>query len=319
MNKILYILIFLFGSLGLSAQSVDVNASIDTNFLLIGEQTQIELKVQYRLDGESVEVQFPTLIDTITEFVEIVYIASVDTVYPDQNDLSLVEQSQRITVTSFDSGSYVIPYFEIQINENIFQTGPLHIEVMPMEVDTSKAIFDIRGPIEEPFSIIDWAKENWIWIAIVLVILLSGIVLIFYLKNRPEKVEEEVIEIIPPHIIGLQKLQKLKEEQLWQNNKVKAHHSEISEIIREYLEKRYEVPALENTTDEIMQSLRFHSIEPNLLAKLNQVLMLADLVKFAKEKPLANENEMSLINAVEFVNETKQIINQNEVTSSEEI
>ncbi len=72
MNKLLYILIFLFGSLGLSAQSVDVNASIDTNFLLVGEQTQIELKVQYRLDGEPVSVNFPTLTDTISEFIEIV-------------------------------------------------------------------------------------------------------------------------------------------------------------------------------------------------------------------------------------------------------
>jgi hypothetical protein len=308
MNKLLYILIFLFGSLGLSAQSVDVNASIDTNFLLIGEQTQIELKVKYRIDGEAVEVQFPSFIDTISEFVEIVYTSPIDTVYPDKNDLSLIEQKQRITITSFDSGSYVIPFFEIQINQNLFQTGPLQIEVRPMEVDTSKAIFDIRGPIEEPFSIIDWAKENWIWIAIVLILLIGGIVLIYYLKNRPENIEEEIKVIIPPHIIGLQKLQKLKDDQLWQNGKVKIHHSEISEIIREYLEKRYEVHALENTTDEIMQSLRFHSIQPNLLTKLNQILVLSDLVKFAKEKPLATENEMSLLNAVEFIKETKKII-----------
>jgi len=308
MNKLLYILVFFFGSLGLSAQSVDVNATIDTNFLLIGEQTQIELKVQYRLDGEIINIQFPTLIDTISEFLEIVYSSPVDTIYPDQTDLSLVEQSQKITITSFDSGSYIIPYFEFQINEKLFQTGALHIEVRPMAVDTSKAIFDIRGPIEEPFSIIDWTKENWILITIILLIFIGAIVLIYYLKNRPEKIKEEIKVVTPPHIIGLQKLQKLKEDQLWQSGKVKMYHSEISEIIREYIEKRYEVHALENTTDEIMQSLRFHSIQPNILAKLNQVLILSDLVKFAKEKPLATENEMSLINAVEFVKETKQII-----------
>ena len=308
MNKLLYILIFLFGSLGLSAQSIDVNASIDTNFLLIGEQTQIELKVQYRLDGETVNVQFPTLIDTINEFVEIVYTSPIDTIYPDKNDLSIIEQSQKITITSFDSGSYTIPYFEFQIKQKLFQTGALHIEVRPMEVDTSKAIFDIRGPIEEPFSIIDWTKENWIWIALVLILLIGGIILIYYLKNRPENIVEEIKVVIPPHVIGLQKLQKLKEDELWQAGKVKMYHSAISEIIREYIEKRYEVHALENTTHEIMQSLRFHSIEPNLLTKLNQVLVLSDLVKFAKEKPLAAENEMSLMNAVEFVKSTKQII-----------
>lgn len=312
MTKLLYILVFIFGSLGLSAQTVDVNASIDTNFLLIGEQTQIELRVQYRIDGKAVDVKFPALTDTINEFIEIVYTSPIDTIYPDATDLSLIEQTQKITITSFDSGSYVIPYFEFQINQNLFQTGSLQIEVMPMEVDTANAIFDIRGPIEEPFSIIDWAKEHWLWIAIVLAILISGIILIFYLKNRPEKFEEEIKVIIPPHVIGLQKLQKLKDDQLWQAGKVKMHHSEISEIIREYIEKRYQVNALENTTDEIMQSLRFHNIAPNLLAKLNQVLVLADLVKFAKQKPLANENEMSLLAAVEFVQETKEIIQPKE-------
>ena len=123
-----------------------------------------------------------------------------------------------------------------------------------------------------------------------------------------EDIVEEIKIVIPAHIIGLQKLQKLKQDELWQAGKVKMYHSAISEIIREYIEKRYEVHALENTTHEIMQSLRFHSIEPNLLTKLNQVLVLSDLVKFAKEKPLAAENEMSLMNAVGFVKGTKQII-----------
>ena len=301
-------LIFIWGSLGLSAQNVEVGASIDTNFLLIGEQTQIELKVQYRLDGEQISVQFPELTDTINEFIEIVYSSSIDTVYPNQDDLSIVQQTKKITITSFDSGYYEIPYFEFQINGGLFQTGPLHIEVQPMEVDTAEAIFDIKEPIEEPFSFIDWVKENWIWIAIVLVLLIGGIILVQYLKNRPETVVEEIVPDIPPHVISLRKLQKLREDKLWQTGKVKLHHSEISEIIRDYIEKRYQINALENTTDEIMQGLRFHSIQPDLLTKLNQVLVLADLVKFAKEQPLANENDMSLLNAVDFIKGTKQEI-----------
>jgi hypothetical protein len=309
MNKLLYIILFLFGSLGLSAQSVDVNASIDTNFLLIGEQTQIELKVQYRLDGEAVSVQFPAFTDTISEFIEIVTTSTIDTLYPDPNDLSFVLQVQKITVTSFDSGSYVIPYFEFNINNGLFQTGPLRIEVRPMQVDTAEAIMDIKGPIEEPFSFVDWIKSNWIWILIVLALLIGGVLLIRFLKNRPEKViEAEIIPTIPPHITALQKLEKLREDKLWQDGKVKLFHSEVSEIVREYIEKRYAVHALENTTDEIMQSIRFNGILPDQLTKLNQILVLSDLVKFAKEQPLANENDMSLLNAIEFVKNTKQII-----------
>ena len=312
MNKLLYIIIFLVGSLGLSAQNIDVNASIDTNFLLIGEQTQIELKVQYRLDGEPVTIQFPELTDTISEFLEIVYSSPIDTIYPDESDLSFVEQTKKITITSFDSGYYEIPHFEFYINGQAFQTGSMYIEVQPMEVDTAAAIFDIRGPIEEPFSFTDWLKQNWVWIAIILAILIGAIVLYRYLKNRPKTIIKEIIPDIPLHIISLEKLEKLREDKLWQAGKVKLYHSEISEIIREYIEKRYLFNALEITTDEIMQSLRFHSIQPDQITKLNQLLLLADLVKFAKEKPLANENDMSLLNAIEFVKATKQIIQPKE-------
>ncbi len=309
MRKLFYILIFLFGSIGVSAQTVKVNASIDTNFILIGEQTQIELKVQYRLDGEAVNVQFPELKDTIsTKFIEIVTSSKVDTIYPDKNDLALVEQIKKITITSFDSGQYQIPYFEFQINNQPYQTGPLFIEVIPMEVDTTKAIFDIKAPLEEPFSIIDWLKENWIWIVGILALIIIVIVVVRYLKRRPAPIIEEVIPEIPPHIITLERLNKLREEKLWQAGKVKLYHSEISDILREYLESRFHVNALENTTSEIMQSLRFHSIQPDMLTKLNSTLVLADLVKFAKEQPLASENDFSLVNAVDFVNSTKLIV-----------
>lgn len=318
MKKILYILVFFLGCLNLSAQNVEVSASIDTNFLLIGEQTQIELKVEYRLDGQPVNVEFPQLKDTIVKSVEIITSSNVDTVYPDKNDLALIQQIKKITITSFDSGYYEIPYFEFSINKQSFKTGPLYINVQPVEVDTNKAIFDIKEPIEEPFSFIDWLKENWVWISIGIVLLIGFYVLYKYLKNRPEPEVQEVFPDIPYYITTLEKLEKLKEQKLWQSGKVKMYHSEISEILREYLENRYHVNAPEQTTDEIMQSLRFHNIPPDLLTRLNKILVIADLVKFAKEQPLANENDASLIDTIEFVNQTKiVVINKNENNSSD--
>lgn len=314
MNKLLYILIFLLGSFNLSAQEAKVSATMDTNYLLVGEQTQIHLKIQYQLDGETVAIKFPDVKDTLSEFVEIIYTSPIDTIYPDQSDLSKVEQVQHITITSFDSGYYKVPYFKFQINEDtVTSSDDLFIDVQTMEVDTTKAIFDIKEPIEEPFSFKDWLKENWVWIVGILVLIIIIIVVVKYLKNRPEPIVEEIKPDIPDYVIALKKLNKLREKQLWQTDKVKQYHSEISETLRAYLETRYQINALENTTDEIMQNLRFQTIQPNVLAKLNQALMLADLVKFAKEQPLANENELSLMNAIEFVNETKIItINKNE-------
>jgi len=309
-KKSFYTLVFLIGSLGIYAQDIQIRASIDTNFLLIGEQTIIELKVQYHIDDEPKSVKFPVLTDTISEFIEILHSSEVDTIKREETNQG--EQIQRLTITSFDSGHYEIPYFDFIIDGKSLKTGPLFINVIPMEVDTAKAIFDIKQPISEPFTFLDWLKENWIWVSIIIALIIGGIILIIYLKNKPEIIKEEVIPAIPYYIITLEKLEKLKESKLWQDGKVKLYHSEISEIMRDYIEKRYQVNALENTTDEIMQGLRFQAIHPDLITKLNQILMLADLVKFAKEKPLPNENDMSLINAVEFVKSTKIINEQTE-------
>lgn len=308
MKKLIYILFIIFTGLNVIAQEVKVSASIDTNYLLLGEQTQIHLKVAYQLDGEVVNLKFPDINDTLSEFVEIIYSSPIDTVYPDKNDLSKVEQTQHITITSFDSGYYQIPFFKFRVNEDTLITSEeLFIDVQPMTVDTTKAIFDIKQPIEEPFSFVDWFKENWIWIAAILLAIIIIIVVIRYLKNKPEPIVEEVIPEVPDYVTAIDRLTKLREQKLWKKGKVKQYHSEISEITRSYLESRFNISALESTTDEIMQSLRFQTIQPQSLSKLNQVLMLADLVKFAKEQPLPNENELSITNAIDFVHETKII------------
>ncbi|MCB0401746.1 MAG: hypothetical protein KDD41_06660 [Flavobacteriales bacterium] len=309
MKKLLTILMLLIAATAMQGQSVEVSSSIDTNYLLFGEQTQIHLKVRYQLAGKTVNLKFPQIIDTLSEFVEVIHTSPIDTSYPDKDDLTLVEQTQSITITSFDSGYYKLPPFLFMVEDDTLSTTEeLFIDVQPVAVDTTKAIFDIKKPIEEPFSMIDWLKENWIWIVAILIVLIVIFVLIRYLKNRPQVVVEEAAPEIPIHVLALQRLEELREQKLWQSGKVKTYHSELSEILRSYLEDRYAMHALENTTDEIMQFLRFQPIQPDILVKLQQTLTLADLVKFAKEQPLAAENELSMLNAMEFINQTKLIV-----------
>ena len=308
MKKLIYIFVFLFAAFNMNAQDVQVNVSMDTNFILIGEQTQIKLKVQYRLDGDPISVQFPQLNDTINEFIEVVFTSALDTVYPDESDLSIVEQTQKITITSFDSGHYEIPSFRFVVNKDTLETEPLFLEVQTLQVDTAEAIFDVKAPLEEPFSLKDWLKENWPWVVGGLAFIIALILLVRYLKNKkPAEVIEEVKPVIPPHVIALEQLEKVRDDKLWQDGKVKLYHSHISEILRTYIELRYQFHALEETTTEIIHGLRLHGIDSQVMTKLNQTLVLADLVKFAKEKPLANENDMSMSNAIDFINNTKLI------------
>lgn len=308
MKNLLYIFVLLIGSFGLSAQNIEVNAEIDTNYILIGQQTQINLSIVYRVDDGEVAIQFPQLQDTINELIEIISQSNVDTIIPNKDDKNLFEQSRQIIITSFDSGYYEIPAFHFIVNSDTLSTLPLFLEVQNMEVDTSETIFDIKAPLAEPFSITDWLKEHWMWVAGTLALVLLIILLIVYLsKKKPIEIIKEVEPTIPPHVIALERLETLNNNKLWQDGKVKTYHSAISEIIREYIEHRYQTHALEETTTEIIHSLRLHGIDSLIMTKLNQTLVLADLVKFAKEKPLASEHEMSMNNAIEFINSTKLV------------
>ena len=111
---------------------------------------------------------------------------------------------------------------------------------------------------------------------------------------------------IPAHIIAFGKLEILKGEKLWQEGKLKQYHSSLTDIVREYIENRYKIQALEQTTDEILWSFRNVAIDEESKTKLKRVLVVADLVKFAKEIPLPAENEMSLTNSYDFINGTKR-------------
>ena len=308
MRKLISILILIFSVAATNAQSYSVEAKADTNSILIGEQINIALQSNYRVDEGEINIIFPTLYDTINEFVEVVNKSVIDTLIPNKEEPYAFTQQQTVTITSFDSGYYAIPPFRFVINNDTLETEPLIIEVLTMPVDTAQAIFDIKGVIDEPFSFTDWLKDNWWWMVAILVLIIGIVYLIKFLKNRkPNEIVEEVVPEIPVHIIALEKLEKIRDEKLWQSGKVKLYHSHISEILREYIENRYQVNALEETTSEILHGLRLQNISPELMNKLTQTLTLADLLKFAKEQPLANENEMSIAAAIEFVNTTKLI------------
>jgi hypothetical protein len=213
-------------------------------------------------------------------------------------------------VTSFDSGQHVVPPFQLVINGEEYETEPFLIHVETMEVDTTMAIKSIKNVEGVPISFLDWIKYHWQLFAGlgVLAILVFGVYLI--LKKR-KKVKSTPIKkaapVIPPYVTALKRLDKLKKEKYWQSDEIKKHHSEISEILREYLEFQFAFPALEQTTGEVMQSVRLTEINDEQQKHLRRMLMLSDLVKYAKEKP-GNEENLEMLNlATEFVNANKPV------------
>ncbi len=290
-------------SLKATAQNINATAKLDSLTIRIGDQTKLRLIVTQPVKEK---VNFPKLADTISSKVQIVS-SRLDTII-DKNDKTQITVIQSYTITSFDQGTYTIPSYAIGTATGVLQTPQLTLMVQTVKVDTTKAVYDIKQPLAVSYTFFDWLKDHWIWVVLGLAVVAGIIYLIWYLRKRP-KVEKPVVEIkpdVPPHAIAINKLQKLRDKKLWQQGSIKEYHSELSDILREYLEKRYVIKTHERTTDEIFAALKYMDIANDYRTKLTQVLILADLVKFAKEKPLPVDNELSMEDALTFVLKTQQ-------------
>lgn len=280
------------------AQTVQVDSKFDKKAIYIGEQFLMSLKVT--CPGE-MSLQFPQFEgDSLIKEIEVIERQKIDT---NKTDSAIIYQ-QNFVLTSFDSGYHAVPPIQVFSPTDTFESQALLIHIKDYPVDTTqqiKAIKDIEAAPAAPKSLL------WLWV------LLGGLIivglLVYFFRNRKTTVIEkkEIKPQIPAHIEALNALKTLAEQKLWQQNKIKEYHSELTDIIRLYLERRFGIPALEQTSDEILNSInRTKIIDTTLSEKLSQVLRLADAAKFAKAKPIAHENEASYNYVEEIINRTKK-------------
>ena len=303
--KYIFLLLLFFTVLTrASAQNIQVSAGVSQQTIRIGEQVKLRLIVHQPVKQQ---VNFPKLADTIVSKLQVVGTVKVDTV-ADPQDKTQATVTQTYIITSFDAGTYTIPAYSFGTSTGVLKSNEVTMQVQTVKVDTTKGIYDIKQPLKVTYTIWDWLRDNWYWVAIPLAVLLVAAGLIVYFKTRPKK--EVVVEVpkytIPAHTEAINKLMELREKKLWQQDEVKQYYIELSDILREYLERRYVIKTHEKTTDEIFSGLRHISITEENKATLRQILILSDLVKFAKEKPIPAENVQSMDDAISFVLKTKQ-------------
>lgn len=284
---------------------ISLKAQADTNIIRIGEQFNVSFEINKPGD---VNIQFPIFYDTIVEGIEIIQQSEIDTQWIDNNYVTL---KQDYLLTSFDTGLYEIPPFPFQLTMNGFTdtifSKPVPIGVFTVQLDTTNKIFDIKGPYEAKWSLMEILPYIGIFLLAVLVV---GLVWI-YVKRKKRK--EPLIKKYrkppdPPHVIAFRELDQLKKEKLWQQNKTKEYYSRLTEILRTYIEGRFGIMAMEQTTHEIMQSFaRGYYISDELINELEKLLGLADMIKFAKGTALPDENETNFNRTYQFVEKTKQI------------
>jgi hypothetical protein len=282
------------------AQNAVVTAKLDSLEILIGDQINLDLTVEYT---DKTLIAWPAFTDTITSQLEIVQSSIPDSSKKETGETVI---HQRLVITSFDTGFIVLPPIDFIFNNDSSQTlstEPQLIFVSDIPVEMGADIKDIKEPYEAPFNWIKWLMYGLIFLA-VLVLIIAAVLLI---RRRERKPVEETIRPKPKrpaHEIALEKLEELRQKKLWQNDKSKEFYIELSDITREYIEFRFDVLALEMTTDETVRALKREGLEELNLAPLKRLLQMADLAKFAKYKPISNENEQCFNIAKTFVSKT---------------
>jgi hypothetical protein len=274
----LYLLLLLL-STAVFAQQKQVVTSIDTIKNKIGAEFKLSIKTTV---DTSAKVIFPKLKNFGA--LEVIQSYPIDTVKMDGR----YELVKKYGLTQFDSGRYVIPSVKIFINSKPFLTDSLLVEVANVQVDTLKQkMFDIKDIAAADNSIGDW----WKYLLILAVIAGIGALVYWYIKKQQKKkIEEEIFKTPIEKATSL--LDTLEKKELWQKGEVKAYYSELTDIARNYIEEAIEIPAMESTTSELIQGLRAASVKKKMtlsqeiIENLERVLKQADLVKFAKSKPL---------------------------------
>ena len=282
-----------------SAQHIVVSARMDSTAIWMGEQTEIHLEL---VQDKDKFVEMPWHADTLVTGVEVLSVSNPDTAELDNNRVQI---KRNILVTSFDSGFYYIPPFRYIFDKDTFQTEALGLKVVPLEVDTTQMIFDIKDIQKPPFVLWDYISDTLL--ILLGIILLATLLFILYgiWQKKAHPGEPAPEESLPPHIKALIALEAVKESKLWQNGQEKEYYTRITEILREYLQERFAVNAMEMTTTEIMAVLHKNEETKLVNHKLKEILEMADFVKFAKLRPLPEDNEAAMRNALHFVEETK--------------
>lgn len=291
---------FAFASLGVKANVV-VGASCDSVAIWIGEQTQIHLSVSC---DAGQKITFPLFGDTIVRDLEIIPPVLTDTQYLDRKKKMTVTRS--FTVTAFDSAFFYIPPFEVTVDDKAYKAdNALSLVVYMFDVDTlhSDQFFGPKDIMEQPLQ---WQDVKSATFYFIIYAVLAALVIFLFVSWKNDKPIIRIIRIEPPkpaHEVALAEIERIRTEQLAHGEDSKRYYTELTDAIRLYMNGRFGFNATEMTSDEIIEHLQ-ETNDKDSLKELKELFSTADLVKFAKMRPLLGENDRNLLTAIEFVKET---------------
>ena len=305
--------------ISVQAQKFSAHATVQPSEILIGEQALINLQV---IAPKDKEILFPVYQDSIVGGLEVLSMGNADTTITD----NVRTINVKYLVTSFDSTLYFIPSMPVSDGIDTVFSNSFGLKVTAPELKDSTLAYlekmntgqtdsidfdalqlnDIKPIQKLPFSWKDFFGLLWIPLIILLLLAIVGTIIYLIIRKNKKGYFFNPPPVLPAHVRAMKSLDKIKTEKLWQQERHKEFYTQLTDVLRRYIHERYGVNSLEMTSGEILNIIRTKAEEDSVYENLKQVLTVADLVKFAKHKPFIDENDLSMMNAYFFVNQTKE-------------
>lgn len=300
------------------AGNTTISAKLDSTHVLMGKTIGLHICVVQ--DREVNGLMLNLVADTLNAKVEIADKGKADTTALDNNRLQI---NRDITLQAFDPGTYQLPAILYVVGGDTLRSKEtLTLTVDSIKVDPQGKIKDFKPVAEAPFKLLDWIPDFisdywWAWLA-GLLLLAFGIYAYFKWYKKGINPLKPVKKRLPPYEEAMQALSNLKSRNLWQNGQEKEYYTTLTDILRVYIERRFGINAVEMTSTQIMDKIRQNEDAHIAKEQLNNVLEIADFVKFANMRTLADDNEIAFQRAVNFVEQTKPLPQPNEEEGKED-
>lgn len=291
---------------------VKVSARLDSLQMVMGRLNTLNIEVVEPNSSKGVFPQFSNpaepggSVGVCGDSVEIRTAYTADTVDVGNGRRKI---NFKYPVQAFDSGYFRLPEILYVSGNDTARSGSVALQVVPVKVAETDSISDYATYAEPAGSqffdfVPDWLADFW-WL--ILIVLLSLVAFLFVILRKKKKIPSIVKPKPEPHPydVAVKALEKLREKKLWEQGLEKQYYTELTDIIRIYLSKRFHINAMEMTSKQIMQTLAADKELKEKRGYVRQILDMADFVKFAKVRPLPQDNVASWERAMDFVKETR--------------
>ena len=302
MRRFVFLIVLIASVIRASAQ-VSVESRIDSIEMFVGQQVHVTLTANAQ---ENAKIEFPQFKPTqyITPGVEVLASKELD-----KRDLDngFVARSMEYTLTSFDDTLYYLPPMVVKIDGKAYKSKSLALKVLTIEVDTTHVdqFFGPKDVQDNPFLWSEWRLPFWLSVLMLVLLALSYYLYLRLRDNKPIIKTIRIVKRLLPHQKAMKEIEQIKADKMVTSENSKEYYTKLTDTLRKYIEERYGFNAMEMTSSEIIEKLMAIQDE-SALSELRHLFLTADLVKFAKYSTLINENDANLVNAIEFINQTKQ-------------